>query len=175
MTRKEYEEKVISVARTWVGVLYLQNGRTRSQGVDCLGLLLAFYAELGMTVDYKQEFYKADWYQHTPEERYLDGLRQYGLPIEPEQILPGDVLYFRTGLLARAPIHKITHAGIAIGTREFIHSLNRKPVRISSLDEPAWTKTYAGAMRVKMVMELLEETSVTGSSTSVTDEVTTVR
>ena len=157
MTREEHQQKVVSLANTWVGIPYLQNGRTRSQGVDCLGLLLVFFKELGIVVDYKQEFYKSDWYQHTPEERYLNGLKQYGVDIQRWQIRAGDVLYFRTGLLARAPIRKITHAGIAIGETEFIHALNRRPVRVSSLDEPAWTKTYAGAMRVKMVMELLGE------------------
>lgn len=157
MTRKEYEDKVIALAKTWIGVPFLHNGRTRSQGVDCLGLLLSFFKELGVQIPYKQEFYKSDWYQHTPEERYLDGLMQYGIHIEPEQILPGDVLYFRTGLLAKAPVNKITHAGIAIGAGQFVHALNRKPVRISDLQEPAWTRTYAGAMRVKMVMELVGE------------------
>ena len=114
MNRNEYEQKIVALANTWVGIPYLQNGRTRSQGVDCLGLLLVFFKELGIIVDYKQEFYQADWYQHTPEERYLNGLKQHGIEIEPYQILPGDVLYFRTGLLAKAPIRKITHAGIAL-------------------------------------------------------------
>jgi cell wall-associated NlpC family hydrolase len=41
-------DTVIAQARTWVGVRFLHQGRTRS-GVDCLGFIAALMAELGST------------------------------------------------------------------------------------------------------------------------------
>lgn len=157
MTRTEYEGNIVSLAQQWLGVPFLHNGESRSQGVDCLGLLLCFYREMGLGIQYRRQFYQADWFKHTANERYLDGLMQYGVNVEPLHIRPGDVLYFKTMLLTPAKIDRVTHAGISVGGEEFIHAFNRNPVRISRISERAWAKTFAGAVRLKMIMELLDE------------------
>lgn len=87
----------------------------------------------------------------------MAGLFKYGTPVTKEDILPGDVLYFKPQLLTPAKLDRITHAGICVGGGEFIHALTGRAVQKGNMKHAAWVKTYAGAMRVNAVMDLLGE------------------
>jgi len=158
MTRQEFEEKALEMARTWVGVPFLHNGRTRSQGVDCLGLIVCLLRDCGIPVpDGDGKAYAPDWYVHTPEERYLSGLLDNGIPVAKEALLPGDVPYFRPGLILRSQNETITHGGVWLGDGRFIHSITGRRVEIAELRQRAWVKAYAGAIRVHPLLHLLGE------------------
>lgn len=66
-----------------------------------------------------------------------------GVPVEEHELIPGDLVFFRT----RGK--NISHVGIYIGDNRFIHiSSSRKRISIDSLDDPYFRKRYAGAKRV---------------------------
>ena len=78
--------------------------------------------------------------RHVPAGRRAAG--RVGTPIAPEQLAPGDALFFadRTGY--------IHHEGMYIGNGYFIHSPHTGDViKISSLSEPYYASQYAGARR----------------------------
>ncbi len=68
---------------------------------------------------------------------------QVGVPVEKEELIPGDLVFFKT----RG--NRISHVGIYIGDKRFIHiSSSRKRVAIDSLDDPYFKERYVGAKRV---------------------------
>ena len=158
MDRTQFERALQDAVQGWIGVAFLHNGRTRSQGVDCLGLIVCLLREAGLPMlDGDGQTYAPDWYLHTPEDRYLDGVLARGAPVRREALLPGDVLYFRAGLLTRGQSPAVTHGGVFLGDDQFIHALNGRNVSLGDLRHKAWTTTYAGAVRPHALLQLLGE------------------
>jgi len=121
--------RLLAVARGYEGTPYRLGGTTRS-GMDCSGFVYRSFREaLGVSLP------------RTSESMFLWTER-----ILIDEIQPGDLVFFRTGNTAR-----ITHVGIYTGDGRFIHSASAGRVTgviFSSLDEPYWARTYAGAGRV---------------------------
>jgi len=121
--------RLLAVARAYEGTPYRLGGTTRS-GMDCSGFVYRSFREaLGVSLP------------RTSESMFLWAER-----IRLDEIQPGDLVFFRTGNTAR-----ITHVGIYTGNGSFIHSASQGRVTgviFSRLDEPYWTRTYAGAGRV---------------------------
>ncbi|MCS7199939.1 MAG: NlpC/P60 family protein [Caldimicrobium sp.] len=68
---------------------------------------------------------------------------QVGVAVEENELIPGDLVFFRTRGKS------ISHVGIYIGDNRFIHiSSSRKRISIDSLEDPYFKKRYAGAKRV---------------------------
>ena len=137
MEPNKYEQ----IARQFLGIPYRHGGRDRS-GLDCLGLALLFYKELGLTipaVDGKS--YNPDWYKSDPE-RLLRGLHQVGreVNLKAEQLQPLDLVYFRVG-------GAITHAGVMIDQHSFLHVMIGQQVNVARLN-PAWRRRLRGARRL---------------------------
>ncbi len=83
-------EVICDVARSFRGVPYLHQGRTR-QGMDCLGLLVATATECGFPPEGIPMVYGLE-----PEPRQLlEGLDQYLLRLKTQDALPGDILLVR--------------------------------------------------------------------------------
>jgi len=121
-------ERLLAVARGYAGTRYLLGGTTR-RGMDCSGFVYrSFHSALGVSLP------------RTSESMFLWTAR-----ISLAEIQPGDLVFFRTTGTAR-----ITHVGIYVGDGTFIHSASagrNTGVIFSRLDEPYWTRTYAGAGR----------------------------
>lgn len=66
-----------------------------------------------------------------------------GIPVEKEDLQPGDLVFFRT--YARFP----SHVGIYLGDALFIHASTRsKKVTIDSLETPYYFRRFIGAKRI---------------------------
>ena len=124
----EARNRVISAAIKYENTPYLYGGIT-SRGLDCSGLLcLSFRDALGVELP-----------------RSASGIYSWAEKISLDQAQPGDILFFRTDSSG-----SVTHAALYLGGRRFIHSASEGPdtgVIYSSLDEPYWSRTYAGAGR----------------------------
>ncbi|NLW59979.1 MAG: C40 family peptidase [Firmicutes bacterium] len=137
MVQNKYEQ----IARQFLGIPYRHGGRDRN-GLDCLGLVHLFYQELGIKLpDNDGRPYTTDWYKKDPE-RLLRGLLQVGraVDLKAEPLQPLDLVYFRMG-------GAITHTGIMINQRAFLHVLVNKTVQLSPLN-PAWRRRLRGARRL---------------------------
>jgi cell wall-associated NlpC family hydrolase len=109
----------------WRSVKY-QNGGLSKKGIDCSGLVyLTFDARFSIKLP-----------------RSTDEQINAGAEIPQSQLLPGDLVFFKTG-------KSIRHVGIYIEDRKFLHASSEKGVMISNLDDQYWSRTYWKSVRVK--------------------------
>lgn len=160
-TLEEYAARLRVEANKLRGVMFLQNGRNPSQGLDCLGLIVYLNRTCGISefpdVD---RTYPSDWYLHEQEELYLKGLAQHGTPIPVSGLRPGDIVTFALGrVFAGAGSLRIQHAGVILDgpAREFVHCIGGRGVLFSKLAERAWAKSFAVASRLTVVRQFLGE------------------
>ncbi len=108
-------ERLIRFARTFTGSPYLWGG-TSTKGVDCSGFTktIYYYGGVIMTRDASGQF------------RYGE---EVSIDKPCETLLPGDLLFFGR---IRDGKPRITHTGMYIGDREFIHSSGL--VKVNSFD-----------------------------------------
>jgi probable lipoprotein NlpC len=120
--------RVLAAAEKYENTPYRFGGLDR-RGLDCSGLIyVSFQDALEISVPRSA----ADLYSWAEK-----------IPIENAR--PGDLVFFKTG-----SNEKISHVGIFVGDKRFIHSASEGPktgVIYSSLNERYWSLTYAGAGR----------------------------
>lgn len=120
----------VRVASRYAGTPYVWGGESR-YGFDCSGLIIRVMRDLG---------YKA--LPHSAAEQF-----KYGTPIAQNLLKPGDIVFF-----ANTYKPGISHVGIYIGKRRFIHAANtRQGTIVSSLDASPYREKYAGARRLNVI------------------------
>lgn len=114
-------------AMAYVGVPYQRGGVGFEQGVDCSGFVQITYREsAGIRLP-----------------RRAAEQAQATLPIAPEALAPGDLVFFNT---LGEPF---SHVGIYIGQGRFIHSPRTGAhVRMERLEDRYWRERFDGARRV---------------------------
>jgi len=115
----------VALAQTFLGTPYRWGGESPKTGFDCSGLVQYVYGKQGVTLP-----------------RVAEQQARVGTPIPPEQLSPGDAVFFadRSGY--------IHHEGMYVGQGYFIHAPHTGDVvKISSLYEPYYATQYAGARR----------------------------
>jgi len=121
----------VATAVDAMGTPYLWGG-TAENGFDCSGLIQFAYARAGVTLP----------------RRSVDQAKAGRLiPRDLDQLEPGDILTF-----SRDPGGPVSHVGLYVGDRRFIHSAS-SGVRLSLLsdDDPAgkhWLARWVGVRRI---------------------------
>ncbi len=116
-------QKIVDVARSWVGTPYHHQASLKGVGTDCLGLVRGVYRELYGKEAETPPDYSPDWAEARGVETMLKaaGRHLHQRPVERRGM--GDVLVFRlrSGMVAK-------HAAI-VGTRQtMIHAIEGAPV-----------------------------------------------
>ncbi len=120
----------VRVASRYAGTPYVWGGESR-YGFDCSGFIIRVMRDLG---------YKA--LPHSAAEQF-----KYGTPIAQSLLKPGDIVFF-----ANTYKPGISHVGIYVGKRRFIHAAStRQGTIVSSLDASPYRQKYAGARRLVAV------------------------
>jgi cell wall-associated NlpC family hydrolase len=120
---KYFREQLIKTARDFIGVPYLWGGTTPENGFDCSGLVMAVYQLNGLELP------------RTSRDQF-----DAGTPIEKEDLMKGDLVFFANG-----NNQPISHVGIYIGNNSFIHAPGRgKKIRIDSLASGYYANRYVG-------------------------------
>jgi cell wall-associated NlpC family hydrolase len=116
--------RAVQLALQFLGVPYVWGGATPA-GFDCSGLMMYVYAQLGIHLTH-----------------YSGAQFHQGAAVPREQLQPGDLVFFHPS--ARGPQHE----GMYIGNGLFVHAPHTGDVvKISSLADPAYALSYAGAIR----------------------------
>ena len=119
-----FGSRAVALALQLLDVPYVWGGATPA-GFDCSGLVMYVYGRLGIHLTH-----------------YSGAQFHEGTAVQPEQLLPGDIVFFHPG--PRGPGHE----GLYIGNGQFVHAPHSGDVvKISSLADPAYALTYAGAVR----------------------------
>jgi peptidoglycan DL-endopeptidase LytE len=130
---KNEEERgvLVKVARSFSGAPYKYGGDS-VRGLDCSAFVRKMYEIFDVQLP------------RTAREQFQTGLR-----IDKGDLTTGDLVFFRTKRFAKQP----THVGIYIGDGKFIHasSVLKRGVKVDSLNEGYFDRTFTGAVRVKTI------------------------
>ena len=135
MDDKPYEmpqlaDSLIDLGRSLIGTRYRYGGTSVQSGFDCSGFVgYVFREEIGLELP-----------RSTRELINLDAPKVARADLEP-----GDLILFNDRGRGR-----VSHAGIYLGDDQFIHSSSSRSggVRIDSLDDSYWNRSYLQAKRV---------------------------
>ena len=117
----------VRVAQRYAGTPYVWGGES-GRGFDCSGFIIRVMRDLG---------YRA--LPHSAAEQF-----NYGKPIAQALLKPGDLIFF-----ANTYKPGISHVGIYLGHRRFIHAAGTGiGTIVSSLDSARFQAKYAGARRL---------------------------
>ncbi len=103
---------MIVEALTWIGTPYHHAARVKGAGVDCLTFIAEVYERVGIVPHQQIPFYRPDFFRHSKEETYLEGLLRNGKVVEFP--LPADIAIFKWGRI-------FGHAGIVIDWPRMVH------------------------------------------------------
>ncbi|MDX1609508.1 MAG: C40 family peptidase [Halofilum sp. (in: g-proteobacteria)] len=110
------------IAQSMQGQPYRWGGED-PDGFDCSGLVHYAYQQAGVRVP------------RTARQQY-EAVR----PLYVDQLVPGDLVFFTM------PGKFLSHVGIYIGDRRFVHALNpRNPVMVSNIDDDYWQRRLVRA------------------------------
>jgi cell wall-associated NlpC family hydrolase len=122
-------DSILERGKSLIGTRYRFGGTSTTSGFDCSGFIgYLFREEAGMTLP-----------------RSTRDMINVDAPLVARNNLkPGDLLFFSTRGRGR-----VSHAAIYLGDDQFIHSSSRRSggVRIDSLDDAYWSKTFIEAKR----------------------------
>jgi cell wall-associated NlpC family hydrolase len=116
---------VVTESYNYLGTPYRYAGNTQ-RGIDCSGLVHAVYKKFNLALP-----------------RRARDLFKKGRSVKRAQLLPADLVFF-----ANTAGKGITHVGIFVGEDRFIHSSTRAGVIVSSLDDPYYSRHFAGARMI---------------------------
>ncbi|MFD1031869.1 C40 family peptidase [Metaplanococcus flavidus] len=125
-TEASTSNQLVSTAQQFVGTPYKWAG-TSPSGFDCSGYIQYVFAKNGVSLP------------RTTSQMYATGTA-----VSKSNLQVGDLVFFNT--TGRG----VSHAGIYVGSNNFIHTSSSKGVMVSSINDPYyWGSKYIGAKRVK--------------------------
>jgi cell wall-associated NlpC family hydrolase len=125
-TAKPKYNNLVDIAERLKGKPYRYGGVT-PKGFDCSGFVHYAYGKAGISIP------------RTTKAQY-----RLAQQLSINEAKPGDLLFFRINS------RKLSHVGLYVGNRRFIHaSTSKKRVAEASLDDPYWQKRLLGAGRIE--------------------------
>ncbi|MCE5321837.1 C40 family peptidase [bacterium] len=120
--------KLVETARRFVGIPYLWGGSSPF-GIDCSGFVQLVYKVHGVTL-----FRDACHQAKDPR----------AVPVEQDGLRAGDLVFFAKSN------GNVSHVGMMIDMRRFIHSRGSFGVGITPIDDPYYTSIYYGARKMRL-------------------------
>ena len=121
-----YPAKLVETAERFIGVPYLWGG-TSPFGIDCSGFVQLVYRIHNVTL-------LRDAYMQAGDPRAID--------VAKDDLRAGDLVFFGADA--------ITHVGMMLDKKQFIHSCSAFGVTITSLDDPKYASFYRSARRLRL-------------------------
>lgn len=132
-------DKIVRVARGWIGTPYHHQASVRGVGADCLGLVRGVWRELYGREAEAPPPYSRDWAEASGCETMLEAAARHLTAIAPAEAGAGDVVVFRlrAGTVAK-------HAAIMTGKTTMVHAMEGGPATEVALS-PWWRRRIAAA------------------------------
>ncbi len=121
-------QNLVNYAVSYEGVSYIRGGTNPDKGFDCSGFVRYVFGRAeGVALPHSAK-----------------ALSEIGSRIKISEMLPGDLVFFRTLR------NRISHVGIYLGIGEFIHASSTRTgsVMISNLKDRYWTKHFSLVRRL---------------------------
>jgi cell wall-associated NlpC family hydrolase len=136
--QRALRDSIVRITLSQVGTPYEFGGTTPEGGFDCSGLVRFVYSRLYVTPP-----------------RTAAKQAHIGAAIRRDRLRPGDILTFGAG-------DSVTHIGIYVGERKFVHASSvAGRVIVSSMDRPPseLIRPLKGARRLLAIIDPFEERS----------------
>jgi NlpC/P60 family putative phage cell wall peptidase len=133
-------DRIVQVARSWIGTPYRLGARVKGAGCDCATLLLEVYRECGLIQDEQLGVFAGDWWLHTTEEKYLLRLLRHAfkvaetVAVRSTKAEPGVIVLTRAG-----GSRVFNHGGIVTAWPRVIHTGREGVEEIDASRHPMWT------------------------------------
>lgn len=128
------------IAKQWIGVKYIHRGFTR-KGCDCSGFIVGIIKEMGFLKRFTMPIYSIDWNLHKPSTNYLvEYLKRFCVKTEGIPQI-GDLVVFKFG-------KHISHIGILVADKTFIHCYQGVGVKYGTLNPGQWEKRVDSFWRI---------------------------
>lgn len=137
----------LAVARSFLGVPFLHQGRNPAVGVDCVGLGVLYLRALGIEVRDRTD------YDRNPDGTLRDELvRAMGPPVAEgpgcwKHAKPGDVLSLRYANLSRVPERHVAIATELYGQHAMIHADSKEKRVVEHPMDDRWQRRVIGVWR----------------------------
>lgn len=133
----------------YIGIPYKHNGRSIEEGLDCWGLVMCIFKELGISLPGSDGYNRPeqDWFKKDPD-RYWRFLQRVGEPLDIVQVKRYDIVYF--ALIGNSIV---SHAGVMLDNEKFIHTLQKRNCFVSKLDR-YWLKKIRGVRRLPEIARM---------------------
>jgi len=122
------DEKFESSIKGYLNIPYRKGGASE-KGMDCSGFVRTVYNRF---FDIKLPYNAQAQFGFSDLEK-----------IDPLDMQPGDLIFFTNNKKKK----RITHVGVYISGRQFIHASSSQGVTVSSLDNRYWKKRFVGSKR----------------------------
>lgn len=121
-------KNIVKEAQGWLGTPYAYGRADKGVACDCSGMVMSVYEKvtgikLPRNSAKQSEFCKS---------------------LKKKDVLPGDLCFFATG---KDP-DRVSHVGIMVDEKNFIHASSSKGVVISDITQPYYVRTFKGYGRV---------------------------
>jgi len=134
MNKKIDEREVIG---KYLGIPYVNRGRSLTSGLDCWGLIILIYRDLGFDL-FDLEAYEVDWARRGGN-HFIENYWRQWRKIERPEFLDGVLFLDRRGIA--------NHAGLMLDQERFIHCC-RVGVIVSNLNDGNWKMKREGFYRL---------------------------
>jgi cell wall-associated NlpC family hydrolase len=132
-------DRIVQVARSWIGTPYRLGARVKGAGCDCATLLLEVYRECGLIKDEQLGVFAGDWWLHTNEERYLLRVLRHAfkvaetVAVRTTSAKPGVIILTRAG-----GSRVFNHGGIVTSWPRVIHTGPGGVEEVDASRHPMW-------------------------------------
>ncbi|QPK62787.1 C40 family peptidase [Methylomonas sp. LL1] len=132
--------RAVADAMQLQGHPYVYGGKSPREGFDCSGLVVYVYDQQGLRLP-----------------RTTQSLARQLPGVNPDQRLPGDLLFFNTD-------KPFSHVGIYVGDDNFVHAPSARTGRVmlSSLRQPYWRERFMAVRRPQQFQSLSQNTVLDG-------------
>lgn len=138
-------DRVVAIARGWIGTPYVHQASVQGAGADCLGLIRGVWRSLYGCEPEATPEYTPDWGEFRADEPLLAGAARHLVPIaRTDPFCEGQVLLFR---MRQGAVAK--HLGIVSVAQDparFLHAYTHHGVIESQLTSP-WRQRIAARFR----------------------------
>jgi NlpC/P60 family putative phage cell wall peptidase len=139
----ENRQKIIDIARTWIGTPYRHQSSIKGEGCDCVGMVRGVYREFFGVENDPENMppYQPNWYEVDQKDPLLLFGRRHLEEVPFEEMMPSDILVFRMkrGVSAK-------HCGIITSTDTMVHAYSKQKVYEVSLGDQ-WLRKVAAVLR----------------------------
>lgn len=119
---KGCNDRLVAEALSWMGTPYRYAGSEKGKGTDCSGMVLRVYEDVaGMKLP-----------------RNSRKQAEFCRRLKEKEVRPGDLVFFATG----RDRNVISHVGIMIDEKKFVHASTRKGVIISDVTTDYYRRTF---------------------------------